>query len=97
MIAVQGGLDCGFDGTRVEFSWLGEDEGQPTSEFSWLGEDEGQPTGGRGWAKLEADETLRGRLYFHQGDDTEFVAKREDAPRPAKKAATRRPVRRGPR
>ena len=84
MIAVEGGLDCRFDGNRVEFSWLGDDEGQPT--------------GGRGWAELEPDGKLRGRLYFHQGDDTEFVANREEAPRPRRKRATLiRPRERGTR
>ena len=28
MIAVEGGIDCRFDGDRVEFSWIGED-GEP--------------------------------------------------------------------
>ena len=83
MIAVEGGLDCRFQGNRVEFSWLGDDEGQPT--------------GGRGWAEIQPDGTLRGRLYLHQGDDSGFVAKREDAPRPERKGAGRRPVRHGPR
>jgi hypothetical protein len=83
MIAVEGGLDCRFDGDRAEFSWLGDDEGQPT--------------GGRGWAKLETDGKLRGRLYFHQGDDREFVAEREKARGPGRKAAVRGGSRRGPR
>jgi hypothetical protein len=81
MIAVEGGLDCRFDGDRVEFSWLGDDEGQPT--------------GGRGWAELKDDGKLRGRLYFHQGDDTEFVAEREEVPGTGRKTAARGRRRRG--
>lgn len=62
MIDVQGGLDCRFDGDRVEFSWIGDDDGSDAS--------------GRGWAEIAKDGTLRGRLYFHQGDDSAFVARR---------------------
>lgn len=53
MIAVEGGLDCRFDGNRVEFSWFGDDEGQPI--------------GGRGWAELEKDGKLRGSGRAHLG------------------------------
>ncbi len=63
MIAVEGGLDCRFDGDRVEFSWIGDDDGDPTC--------------GRGWANIEADGKLRGRIFFHQGEDSAFVAERE--------------------
>jgi hypothetical protein len=80
MIAVEGGLDCSFGGNGVEFSWLGDDEGEPT--------------GGRGWAEVEKNGTLRGVLFFHQGDDSRFAAKREEARRPPTKRAARQPVRR---
>jgi hypothetical protein len=62
MIAVQGDLDCRFDGNRVEFSWIGDDEGDPSN--------------GRRCAEIGKDGKLRGRIYFHQGDDSAFVAKR---------------------
>jgi hypothetical protein len=65
MIAVEGGLDCRFDGNRVEFSWIGDDEGDPTS--------------GRGWAEMTDQGTLEGRIYFHQGDDSAFTARRSRA------------------
>jgi hypothetical protein len=39
------------------------------------------PTCGRGWAKLDADDRLRGRLFFHLGDDSAFTAMRERAVR----------------
>jgi hypothetical protein len=35
---------------------------------------------GRGWAVLEKDGTLRGHLFFHDGDDSGFLAERQ-APR----------------
>ncbi len=63
MIAVEGGLDCRFDGSRVEFSWIGDDDGDPTN--------------GRGWAEIGRDGKLRGRIFFHQGDDSSFVACRQ--------------------
>jgi hypothetical protein len=56
---------------------VGRREGRPFIEFSWEGTDDGQPISGRAWAFLEKRE-LRGRLYIHGGDETTFVAKRED-------------------
>jgi hypothetical protein len=64
MIAVEGDLDCRFDGSRVEFSWIGHDEGDACN--------------GRGWAEIGDDGVMRGRIYFHQGDDSSFVAKRKE-------------------
>jgi hypothetical protein len=48
-------------------------------EFSWEGFDEGDPVSGRGWAMLEPDGSLRGRFYFHLGDDSGFHAVRTEA------------------
>jgi hypothetical protein len=65
MIAVRGWIDYRLtttdDGPRVEFSWEGFDEGDPRC--------------GRGWALVKGA-TLEGRLYFHNGDDSSFVAER---------------------
>ena len=66
MIAIEGSIDCRFEGDRVEFSWLGEDDGDPK--------------GGRGWAELGEDGVLRGRLYIHEGDESGFTAQTDDAP-----------------
>jgi hypothetical protein len=63
-IAVQGGVDW-REAPR---------EGRPGSEFSWEGFDDGDPASGRGWARLEPDGEMRGRLYFHLGDDSGFHA-----------------------
>ncbi len=62
MIAITGGIDGRFHGDKVEFSWLGDDDGELT--------------GGRGWAKIAKTGTLEGRIFIHQGDDSAFVAKR---------------------
>jgi len=51
-------------------------DGLPGIEFSFQGFDEGDEVMGRGWAILQ-EEQLRGRLFFHQGDDSSFVARRE--------------------
>ncbi|AMY08824.1 hypothetical protein LuPra_02030 [Luteitalea pratensis] len=51
-------------------------DGLPAIEFSFEGFDEGDQVMGRGWAVLEG-ERLRGRLFFHHGDDSSFVAERE--------------------
>ena len=44
-------------------------------EFTFDGSDEGDRVSGRGWAALDGQK-LRGRIYFHQGDDSDFVARR---------------------
>lgn len=55
---------------------LGKGDAVPVVEFTWDGSDEGQPISGRGWAQLTGDQ-LVGRLFIHQGDETEFTAKRD--------------------
>lgn len=61
---VQGEMDCRIEtighGKRIEFSWEGQEELDPASE--------------RGWAVIE-DEELKGRVFFHQGDDSAFRAR----------------------
>ena len=51
-------------------------DGLPGIEFSFQGFDEGDEVMGRGWAMLQKGQ-LQGRLFFHQGDDSSFVAQRE--------------------
>jgi hypothetical protein len=50
-------------------------DGKPAVEWSWEGNDEMDPVTGRGWAVLEGDE-LHGIIFIHQGDESDFVAKR---------------------
>ena len=45
--------------------------GKPAVEFSWDGNDEMDPAQGRGWAVLDGDR-LKGMIFFHQGDESEF-------------------------
>lgn len=65
-VAVRGALDC----------FYGERDGAPSVEFSWEGHDDGHPMNGRGWAILAPDGSLKGRFYFHRGDDSSFAAAR---------------------
>ena len=51
--------------------------GCPPSNFPWDGNDEMDPAQGRGWAVLE-DDRLKGMIFFHQGDESEFEAERAD-------------------
>lgn len=63
---VHGWIDCRF---------VKRDE-KDAVEFSWEGNDESDPACGRGWMVLE-DNRLRGRIFFHQGDDSAFEAVRQ--------------------
>ncbi|MGH9138772.1 MAG: hypothetical protein ACRD0G_17300 [Acidimicrobiales bacterium] len=63
-IAVEGWMDI----RRVEH------DGVRAIEFSWDGNDEGDPANGRGCATLHEDGSLSGRIYFHNGDDSAFRA-----------------------
>ncbi len=49
--------------------------GSPPSNGPWDGNDEMDPAQGRGWAVRKGDE-LHGMIFFHGGDDSEFVAKK---------------------
>jgi len=51
--------------------------GVPAAEFSWEGGDgaDGTPLTGRGWAVMKNAE-LHGQFFIHQGDQSDFVAKR---------------------
>jgi hypothetical protein len=75
MIAVHGYLDCRYVGKRVDFSWTGDDDGTLAS--------------GRGWAEVNGDD-MNGMLFFHDGDETTFAAKKDAA---NKSTALRRPKR----
>ena len=62
---------------------LTERGGQPTVEWTWEGMDEMDPCTGRGWAVL-GDE-LHGMIFFHQGDESGFVARRAKAQKARKR------------
>ena len=60
---VQAELDC-------KTNQIGEDE---RIEFTFEGSDEGDSCLGRGWATIDGSE-MKGRIYFHLGDDSGFKA-----------------------
>ena len=53
----------------------GTKDGKPCAEFTWEGNDEMDSAMGRGWAVIGGDE-IEGMLFFHQGDESGFKAKR---------------------
>jgi hypothetical protein len=46
-------------------------------EFSFEGQDEMDPVCGRGWTMLK-DGHLHGRIYFHEGDESGFIAVKQE-------------------
>jgi hypothetical protein len=60
----------GLDGEIVKSSNL------ERFEFTWEGQDENDPAFGSGWLKLSGKEKARGRIKFHLGDSSEFLAVR---------------------
>jgi hypothetical protein len=60
-------------------------QGEPHVEFSWSGYDDSDSASGRGWARLDGTK-LSGEIFFHQGDDTTFVATKDtDGPGPKRR------------
>ena len=71
---IQGQMDCRLT-TR---------DGEPAVEWSWDGNAEMDPAQGRGWAVVRGDE-LHGMIFFHGGDESEFVATKARGKKPSKK------------
>jgi hypothetical protein len=72
----QGGGEFQFGYVRGDMGCrLSTRDGEPALEWTWDGNDEMDPAQGRGWAVVKGDE-LHGMIFFHGGDDSEFVAKR---------------------
>jgi len=55
---------------------LVERESSQAVEWSWEGNEEMNEVRGRGWAVLREDRHLHGRIFIHNGDDSQFEAKR---------------------
>lgn len=56
---------------------LTERDGKPAAEWSWEGNDKMDAAMGRGWAVLRDDDTIKGKLSFHGGEKSGFVAVRK--------------------
>jgi hypothetical protein len=78
-----GEFQVGLTSGNIDYR-ITERGGLPAAEWTWEGMDEMDPRTGRGWAVLEGDE-LHGMIFFHQGDESGFVAKRAKAPQCSKK------------
>lgn len=84
-LVVPGYISFGSDNDEMRFiavkAWLDvyySSKGElPTAEFSWQGIDERDERCGRGWAAIQPDGTLAGHFFFHMGDESGFVAKRQ--------------------
>ena len=85
-IDLEGPAHITFDSSRMgsfQFGavrgWIdyrvSSDNSVPKVEFSWEGTNDADATCGRGWATI-ADDKLVGRLFFHNGDDSAFIAER---------------------
>ncbi len=74
-----GGLGClQFIAIEADVDYrVVERNGEQAVEFSWIGHDDNDAAGGRGWAVL-TDNALKGRIFIHNGDESAFIAKRDD-------------------
>jgi putative hemin transport protein len=54
-------------------------DGEPAVEWTWDGNDEMDAAQRRVWAVVKGDK-LHGMIFFHAGDDSEFVAKKAKGP-----------------
>jgi len=45
-------------------------------EFTWEGDDEGEPVCGSGWLEVTEKDKLKGEFRIHLGDDSGFLAKK---------------------
>ncbi len=52
------------------------DSGVERLEFSFEGEDEGDPICRRAWSQV-TDRAMSGRVYFHMGDNSGFTASKK--------------------
>jgi hypothetical protein len=59
---IDGKIVCYPDGDRFEFTFEGEDEGDPVSGF--------------GWIKFKEKDAVEGEFRLHLGDDSTFSARR---------------------
>jgi hypothetical protein len=70
--------DFQFGYVQAQIDWRDtERDGQQAVEITFEGMDEMTPTSGRGWASIDGD-TLDGIIFFHQGDESGFTAKKAD-------------------
>jgi hypothetical protein len=69
-----GGFQFGVVRGGIDYR-VSERHGRPAVEFSWEGFNDSDPSSGRGWAFVDGD-TMQGRFFLHNGDDSAFTAQR---------------------
>jgi hypothetical protein len=70
-----GAGEFGFIAVRGQVDYRAVDrDGRAGVEFTWEGDDEGDPVSGRGWATLVDEAFVEGCLFFHLGDESSFRA-----------------------
>lgn len=55
---------------------IDEIDGDGRLEFTWSGSDECDEAFGSGWIALKDENTLKGKIKFHEGDSSKFMARR---------------------
>lgn len=81
----QGGSKFQFGLVSGDISFVEtQRDGKPAVEWTWEGMDEMEECSGRGWATLEGGK-LQGMIFFHGGDNSEFVARRPEQRRRGKR------------
>jgi len=53
-----------------------KDQSGEKLEFTWEGGDENDEASGSGWLRLQDKNTLEGKIKFHRGDSSSFLANR---------------------
>jgi len=59
---------------------LGQRDGRTTVDWSWEGNDEMDSASGRGSAVIQDEVTIKGKLSFHRGEKSGFLAVRNEKP-----------------
>ena len=75
-----GEFQFGYVHGQIDYE-LTQRDGKPAAEWSWEGNSETDEASGRGWAVLQDDGTIKGKLSFHQGDRSGFLAVRKGVPK----------------
>ena len=73
MPAYRGRFQFGLVRGRIDIDEI-VDNGR--MDFTLEGADENEEVSGSGWLKLSSKNRLEGKIKFHQGDSSTFVAKR---------------------
>lgn len=74
-IDAKGSGEFQFGLVRGSF-YIDEIGGDGRLGFDWSGSDENDEAFGSGWIELKSEDTLKGKIKFHQADTSEFKAKR---------------------